>query len=59
VRRNLTKVEGRGITPIIQVLLSPMGWETKGPFAPSGPLIQLRLPLWRGALIFVNIDSER
>ena len=43
VRRNLTPEEGRGITPITQVLLSPMGWEMKRPFAPSGPLIQLRI----------------
>ena len=44
MRRNLTPVESRGITPIIQVLLSPTGWEMKRPFAPSGPPIQLRLP---------------
>jgi hypothetical protein len=37
-------VEGGGITPIIQVLLSPVEWEMKRPFAPSGPPIQPRLP---------------
>ena len=39
---DLTPVERGGITPIIQVLLSPMEWVMKRPFAPSGPLIQPR-----------------
>jgi hypothetical protein len=50
VRRSLTPVEGRGITPITQVLLFPMGSEMKRPFVPSGPPIQLRPCLWRSAV---------
>src|ERR1700753_112416 len=37
---DLTPVARGGITPIVQVLLFPMEWEMKRPFALSGPLIQ-------------------